>query len=712
MGGVGKKFRKMCGEVGMGNIRSRMTHVVRRRPTRQGKTKWVNRAPTPSEVKKCHPLLMDEIMMCHPKVIVCVGELVARQFIDHVGVMIEKKRQGIKKWRGSAFYDVQVVPVENERGHTCHVVLTLHPKDCIGRRAAEIELIRGDLETAIHAVKPIKIFPPSLSQYVDCPTTEDLLRYTMNAGLRNTPLAIDIETSYDEKRRLERIGISRKNTNAVTWLHRKKDQDLHVLERTIFKAANPAIFHNGAFDTDVLSRDGLWNWDTPLYDTLLAHHAINATLPHDLGSVATQYLPVQFWKHTATTDPIGYNCKDVDYTFQLYAILKDKVEKLGMTTLVEQHYNDLIPIVVHMKQKGMRRNLDECQRLYTSLHEEIHLLEKEIPTGIDWRSSKQLGVFFKEAGIPLPLTDKGNPSVAEEVLLKAQVKTPHPAIDLILALRDKSKFADTYLKPELGEWIHPSYKMTGAYTGRFSCENPNLQNVPKKGPMRKMYIPHAQGRMITSADFKQMEIYTAAWTAGQMDLIDLLPKVDIYNWSVSEMTGVPMDAVSDTRRFQQKSVILGQNYGRQPPAIAKALHRPVSEVEGFAASWFTQFPKIKSHREHRVKEMRKKGFIANPFGRRMLQYGWIDAPKIYAFDGQSTGADVMKLSLRELWRNLPSSEVYIVGTVHDEVLVDHPIEMKSVVEEWVKDCMEREWLPGLVIPVDVGSSEISWGEIA
>ena len=72
----------------------------------------------------------------------------------------------------------------------------------------------------------------------------------------------------------------------------------------------------------------------------------------------------------------------------------------------------------------------------------------------------------------------------------------------------------------------------------------------------------------------------------------------------------------------------------------------------------------------------------------------------------------MKLSLRELWRNLPSSEVYIVGTVHDEVLVDHPIEMKSVVEEWVKDCMEREWLPGLVIPVDVGSSEISWGEIA
>lgn len=230
--------------------------------------------------------------------------------------------------------------------------------------------------------------------------------------------------------------------------------------------------------------------------------------------------------------------------------------------------------------------------------------------------------------------------------------------------------------------------------------------------MRKMYIPHAQGRMITSADFKQMEIYTAAWTAGQMDLIDLLPKVDIYNWSVSEMTGVPMDAVSDTRRFQQKSVILGQNYGRQPPAIAKALHLPVSEVEGFAASWFTQFPKIKSHREHRVKEMRKKGFIANPFGRRMLQYGWIDAPKIYAFDGQSTGADVMKLSLRELWRNLPSSEVYIVGTVHDEVLVDHPIEMKSVVEEWVKDCMEREWLPGLVIPVDVGSSEISWGEIA
>jgi DNA polymerase-1 len=70
-----------------------------------------------------------------------------------------------------------------------------------------------------------------------------------------------------------------------------------------------------------------------------------------------------------------------------------------------------------------------------------------------------------------------------------QLKGQHPAIDLKLEFNKYSKLLSTYIEG----WqafimpnsrIYPDFNLTGTETGRLSCSNPNLQQVPKDTSIR------------------------------------------------------------------------------------------------------------------------------------------------------------------------------------------------------------------------------------
>ena len=126
---------------------------------------------------------------------------------------------------------------------------------------------------------------------------------------------------------------------------------------------------------------------------------------------------------------------------------------------------------------------------------------------------KVAAILFDKLGVPSRKeTNGGQRSVDREAL--EDVRGHHPAVDAVLRYREVDKLASTFLKtlPKFADErgrIHPEFRPLGATSGRFSCSNPNVQQIPARSELgkklRQMFITDA-GNTLVVADWSQMEL--------------------------------------------------------------------------------------------------------------------------------------------------------------------------------------------------------------
>ena len=99
------------------------------------------------------------------------------------------------------------------------------------------------------------------------------------------------------------------------------------------------------------------------------------------------------------------------------------------------------------------------------------------------------------------------------------VADQHPAVALVLRRKQVKKQVSTYgdgylqhVDPVTGR-IHASYRLIGAASGRMSCSDPNLQNIPRDAAYRRCIRP-GPGRVFIKADYSQIELRIAAQISG------------------------------------------------------------------------------------------------------------------------------------------------------------------------------------------------------
>jgi hypothetical protein len=120
-----------------------------------------------------------------------------------------------------------------------------------------------------------------------------------------------------------------------------------------------------------------------------------------------------------------------------------------------------------------------------------------------------------------PRTPKGALSTESKVLRRAAEH--HPAIELLVSRAKAAKMASSFGRPLLDKInpvsgrLHCSLKISGAKSGRFSCANPNLQQVPARGEqgafMRSIFIAPPE-RILIGADYSQLELRVLAAVLG------------------------------------------------------------------------------------------------------------------------------------------------------------------------------------------------------
>lgn len=309
-----------------------------------------------------------------------------------------------------------------------------------------------------------------------------------------------------------------------------------------------------------------------------------------------------------------------------------------------------------------------------------------------------------------------------------QFRTTVPLVDLILKYRELFKLKSTYLDPirrmtETEPRIHPTFVQMKAATGRITCENPNLQNIPPS--IREIFIT-APGYKLVSLDYSQIELRILASLTEDPEMMRAFKEnKDIHQITAGKIYGVPLDAITPAMRKIAKTLNFGVAYGMGPRAFSQQSGLPLAEAKKFIEEYFKDFSTIKKWQEGVLAKVREQGFVENINGRVRALPDIISFNKMLQsesermainFPIQSVGADIVKsamvkckeyLSAEGLW----GTDVKMLLTIHDELVfeIKDDERLPKIVNE-IKNILESVYTLKVPLTVNVEIGD-NWGEL-
>ena len=413
-----------------------------------------------------------------------------------------------------------------------------------------------------------------------------------------------------------------------------------------------------------------------------------------------------------------------------------RLEKDGLLELFRRLEMPLLPVLAGMEQTGVaidaaafRAFLDDVQGRLDQLTAHVYELAG---TQFNIRSAQQLGdVLFNGLGLPAPRKTKGGQASTSQQTLE-KLAGQHPVVDSILQYRKLEKMRSTYLDPlprlvDPQGRIHTTFNQKATATGRLSSSNPNLQNIPVRGPlgkrMRSCFIA-GPGRLLVSADYSQVELRVLAHVSQDPALLEAFRNgEDIHARTAALVYDLPPDQVSPDQRRNAKTINFGLIYGMGAQKLAQELKIGTAQARDFIARYFERLQGLKAFYEGVEASARKHGFVTTLGGRRRL------LPDINAASGQAaalarrqaintviqgSAADIIKLAMLAVARDgrLRELDARLLLQVHDELLLEVPADAAEEAGTLVARLMQ-DVCPGgreLSVPllVDWGTGH-DWG---
>lgn len=472
------------------------------------------------------------------------------------------------------------------------------------------------------------------------------------------------------------------------------------------------IFQNAKFDITHLRR---WAtippraklWDTMLIEQIMWNGYYSSFALDDL---ARRYLDLELDKSLQTMwgdidltnipeDYLNYAATDASVTLRICEKQRKIIKKSQFKLWKEVELPVLWAV---MDFKGFCIDVDK----WIALAEKNKQLADEIDATLPFnpRSYKVVRSYLSEHGWD------GLPSTGEAVLEEWMERKPGvEAAELankILDSRRFSKYASTYgmswvqdhLECEDGcNMVYGDYHTIGAETGRFSCSNPSMQNVPARDTkdFRECFIARPNHKLIIG-DYSQQEIGIAAYVSGDKVMKDIFNSgQDTYIAMAKLMYNIEITK-EDPLRSRMKTVFLGTNYGMSAYGLARKEHITEEEAEDVLKRFAKKFPKMVSWMHM---QMNKKVKTETMIGRMAWLNPYSGQRERNALNNpiQGTASDMMKMSLVDL-RDFLEDSFPVVAVIHDEIILDVHEDVANVIAESLKNVMEHAantMLPGM-----------------
>ena len=424
------------------------------------------------------------------------------------------------------------------------------------------------------------------------------------------------------------------------------------------------------------------------------------------------------------------------YSYIIYKLQEITMKKLEEINAVELFKNIDMPtvtVLANMQWNGMYADEEELDKFGNQLKEQLEIKTKMIyeMAGEEFNinSTKQLGeILFEKMKLPVVKKTKSGYSTDVDVLEK--LKSEDPIISEILDYRQLMKLNSTYvegLKPYINpktKRIHSFFHQTITATGRISSTEPNLQNIPTRFELgkqvRKIFKPEP-GKVYIDADYSQIELRVLAHMSEDTHMVQAFKDgEDIHKQAASKVFKTPMEEVTKEQRSNAKAVNFGIVYGISDFGLGEQLGISRKIAKKYIEEYLQEYEGIKNFMDNMKEKAKETGYVETLFNRRryipelksnnymVRQFGERAAMNTPI---QGTAADIMKIAMINVYRKLDENglEAKIVLQVHDEMMIEAPLNEAEKVKEIIKNEMESAIQLKIPLIAEVSEAE-NWYE--
>lgn len=684
VGRSGQLFRDCLAKAGWNMRDIQFTNTCRCRPTdEQGN----NRTPTSKEMEICKKLYLD------------------KDFERFTDILVAGKVPETATLGDAISYARGNVVIEKGK----RIAVTYHPAYIL-RNRREDSRIENSFIRDLQFFKEVFIdgYKPSFILVDDEPKRLKCLDEVM----RSTYIIFDVETTgLDRDCQLTMVGIGCPEGVYVIPTIGKYSENLSFVKRLFQFKDKEYIAHNAQFDYKILRWNDLCARDIKLKCTMTSAYLIEGKGGEESYKLKSICVKRDLrWSHlllnptlTDNLDDIFiYNAEDIINTRGLYLIQKELLEQKKLSYVDTQVLSPAINVISEMEGNGIRIDLESMKTVRVKLANQIDILRTELTDKFgerNWTSTTQLQEIFEQLakGIATKKTSTGKLSTDEESIrgyleyFIANPNTPNKASMLflcesLLQLRESSKMLSTYvdgLSKRVGSdgRLRGHFWFIGTETGRLSSSGPNLQNIPRDGRIKVMFVTEPGWTLIES-DLSQIELRVAASIANEPVMIRAYNEgIDLHSVTASAVSGVPLDKVTKVMRNKAKAVNFGFLYGQSWQgfkAYAKNKFGVIlsdEEAQNFREAFFGKYVALRSWHE-RVDFECRSGLenITTVFGRiRRLDMSEDVGHRVrQALNTpvQGPASDCNLLAMRYVWDHVDPNKVRFLLTVHDQFMLE------------------------------------------
>ena len=591
-------------------------------------------------------------------------------------------------------------------------------------------------------------FQPSKAKYELIDTDEGLADFAATLS-KATAFAFDTETTSLTSAEADLVGLSFSFEPNTGYYIPVRGIGRTVSQEAVCKYLGPIFAdarirkcgQNLKYDVGVLMTIGIEVRGID-FDTMIASFVLDPLRrSHGIDALALEVLN---YRKIPTHDLIGkgkkqitfdqlpvdrvrdYAAEDADIAWQLRLAFDKQMTDPAIRSLFDDLEMPLLEVLALMEHHGVAVDTQLLADLSRSMAERLVELEHEVHAAagrpFNINSTKQLGeVLFDELNLRVVRKTKTSRSTDAEVLATLAGETESPIPRLVLEHRELSKLKGTYADalPQMVSQrtgrIHPSFHQTGAVTGRLSCSDPNLQNIPIRtdlgSKIRRAFIPRHSGDVLLKADYSQIELRILAHLSKDRAMCEAFAEDrDIHTFVASQIADVPIDQVTREQRSRAKSVNFGIVYGQSAYGLSRQTEMSLAQAKAFIERYFRRYPGIRVFLDNCVKHARLHGEVKTLLGRRRPILD-INSRNLNARQAaerlaansviQGTAADMIKRAMVNIHHRIQDEErpCRMLIQVHDELVFEvRPGAVQEEAEMIAKEMSEA--LP-LSVPVKV-----------
>jgi DNA polymerase-1 len=420
-----------------------------------------------------------------------------------------------------------------------------------------------------------------------------------------------------------------------------------------------------------------------------------------------------------------------DLTGRLADVLSARLESEGLTRVYREIELPLVPIIYRIERAGFRVDTKVLAEISIEMERELEKLTQHIYSlageEFNINSPSQLGDIFERLNFEVSRrTSTGKISTSRDILdeLAAKYELPRQIIEFREMSKLKGTYVDAFPKlvnPRDGR-IHTTLNHTSTATGRLSSIDPNLQNIPIRTEMgrriRRAFIP-ADGHLLLSADYSQIELRLLAHITGDAEMLDAFRKgEDIHARTARAVFRAQTEEELRSKRRVAKIVNFGIAYAIGAFGLAQRINIPRGEAKKVIEDYYKTYSGVRKYMEEFPDRAREAGCVVRSIFGRLRRIPDLDHKngnlraraerEAINMPMQGSASDIVKIAMLRADDALRRAKLQarMILQVHDELVFEVPEAEVERTSEVIKKAMESaaELAVPLVVEIGVGKN--------